>query len=140
RVLFRSDRRNAEADATMSLEAAIRAELLDHQEIRDIVGERILLGRVPEEFALPAITAQMISERSLQTLRGLTDVREAAYRLDLWAEDDVTVRRLLDLCRRALVGRDRKSTRLNSSHVKISYAVFCLKKKTNSRERRAALT
>src|SRR5690606_41579173 len=26
-------------------------------------------------------------------------------------------------------GGDRKSTRLNSSHVKISYAVFCLKKK-----------
>src|SRR5690606_39970969 len=26
--------------------------------------------------------------------------------------------------------QDRKSTRLNSSHVKISYAVFCLKKKT----------
>src|SRR5690606_41787562 len=35
----------------------------------------------------------------------------------------------------ARIGRDdhtldRKSTRLNSSHVKISYAVFCLKKKT----------
>src|SRR5690606_41883619 len=28
-------------------------------------------------------------------------------------------------------GGDRKSTRLNSSHVKISYAVFCLKKKTD---------
>src|SRR5690606_41946321 len=27
---------------------------------------------------------------------------------------------------------DRKSTRLNSSHVKISYAVFCLKKKKNN--------
>src|SRR5690625_6307392 len=27
------------------------------------------------------------------------------------------------------VNRDRKSTRLNSSHVAISYAVFCLKKK-----------
>src|SRR6266496_4132038 len=27
------------------------------------------------------------------------------------------------------VARDRKSTRLNSSHVEISYAVFCLKKK-----------
>src|SRR5690625_6814288 len=27
--------------------------------------------------------------------------------------------------------RDRKSTRLNSSHVAISYAVFCLKKKIN---------
>src|SRR5690606_40229655 len=30
----------------------------------------------------------------------------------------------------SLTGLDRKSTRLNSSHVKISYAVFCLKKKT----------
>src|SRR5204863_9321357 len=28
-----------------------------------------------------------------------------------------------------LIGLDRKSTRLNSSHVEISYAVFCLKKK-----------
>src|SRR5690606_41992466 len=28
---------------------------------------------------------------------------------------------------------DRKSTRLNSSHVKISYAVFCLKKKKNDK-------
>src|SRR3712207_7781286 len=28
---------------------------------------------------------------------------------------------------------DRKSTRLNSSHANISYAVFCLKKKTNPR-------
>src|SRR2546430_11556407 len=28
-------------------------------------------------------------------------------------------------------GRDRKSTRLNSSHSQISYAVFCLKKKKN---------
>src|SRR5688572_32674578 len=29
-------------------------------------------------------------------------------------------------------GTDRKSTRLNSSHSQISYAVFCLKKKKNS--------
>src|SRR3712207_8932112 len=29
-------------------------------------------------------------------------------------------------------GRDRKSTRLNSSHANISYAVFCLKKKNKS--------
>src|SRR5690606_40571612 len=33
---------------------------------------------------------------------------------------------------------DRKSTRLNSSHVKISYAVFCLKKKTRSERRTTA--
>src|SRR5207253_9690737 len=34
------------------------------------------------------------------------------------------------LVRQGLRTRDRKSTRLNSSHVAISYAVFCLKKKT----------
>src|SRR5690606_42058515 len=33
------------------------------------------------------------------------------------------------LCPGLCAARDRKSTRLNSSHVKISYAVFCLKKK-----------
>src|SRR5699024_10034477 len=32
--------------------------------------------------------------------------------------------------------QDRKSTRLNSSHVSISYAVFCLKKKNKTDERR----
>src|SRR3712207_7938761 len=43
----------------------------------------------------------------------------------------------LGQCRRHVVGaqvgeglQDRKSTRLNSSHANISYAVFCLKKKT----------
>src|SRR5438309_2805533 len=36
------------------------------------------------------------------------------------------------LLKAAMFGsRDRKSTRLNSSHSSISYAVFCLKKKTN---------
>src|SRR5690606_41991162 len=31
--------------------------------------------------------------------------------------------------------QDRKSTRLNSSHVKISYAVFCLKKKKHTKKK-----
>src|SRR3989442_8992166 len=35
---------------------------------------------------------------------------------------------------------DRKSTRLNSSHVRISYAVFCLKKKKRKREQLARMT
>src|SRR5947199_1065440 len=38
-------------------------------------------------------------------------------------------RYFLDLLGRNLVWVDRKSTRLNSSHLGISYAVFCLKKK-----------
>src|SRR5699024_1453124 len=32
--------------------------------------------------------------------------------------------------------RDRKSTRLNSSHVSISYAVFCLKKKNKNKKKK----
>src|SRR5256885_8858527 len=43
------------------------------------------------------------------------------------AESDVRRRPASDKERR--VGGDRKSTRLNSSHLVISYAVFCLKKK-----------
>src|SRR3712207_6981336 len=35
--------------------------------------------------------------------------------------------------RHVAFGRDRKSTRLNSSHANISYAVFCLKKKRQRR-------
>src|SRR2546430_5054702 len=42
-----------------------------------------------------------------------------------------TARRLPFGCT-ATTLRDRKSTRLNSSHSQISYAVFCLKKKKNS--------
>src|SRR5690606_28974638 len=36
---------------------------------------------------------------------------------------------VVEVYRNGLEKQDRKSTRLNSSHVKISYAVFCLKKK-----------
>src|SRR5690349_23773692 len=36
--------------------------------------------------------------------------------------------------------RDRKSTRLNSSHVEISYAVFCLKKKKKKKKNKRSTT
>src|SRR2546430_7195012 len=39
------------------------------------------------------------------------------------------IRHVERVAREVAVGRDRKSTRLNSSHSQISYAVFCLKKK-----------
>src|SRR5437870_11412479 len=38
----------------------------------------------------------------------------------------------------AFLNADRKSTRLNSSHVAISYAVFCLKKKNTERSLRTS--
>src|SRR6266511_5934966 len=45
------------------------------------------------------------------------------------AENARRLRRFFYFERRLMQALDRKSTRLNSSHVKISYAVFCLKKK-----------
>src|SRR5579871_6492943 len=69
-------------------------------------------------------------------LRGRLDQRRARS-----ASSGASVRSSRALChaehweqsayRTAAGERDRKSTRLNSSHVEISYAVFCLKKKTN---------
>src|SRR5206468_6077808 len=38
------------------------------------------------------------------------------------------------------IARDRKSTRLNSSHDQISYAVFCLKKKKKKQKKKSLLT
>src|SRR5690606_41685294 len=52
-----------------------------------------------------------IFDAAVAAIPGLGEVRRAQLRLGLPPEGD------------------RKSTRLNSSHVKISYAVFCLKKK-----------
>src|SRR3712207_7279270 len=52
-------------------------------------------------------------------------------RLDVVLRDLGVVHRVPDDRHHGVLGRDRKSTRLNSSHANISYAVFCLKKKMN---------
>src|SRR5690349_24921209 len=44
---------------------------------------------------------------------------------------DILAQKAKDVENVLQVKADRKSTRLNSSHVEISYAVFCLKKKNN---------
>src|SRR5690554_7096687 len=55
------------------------------------------------------------------------------YRDCRFLQNDDRAQSALPLIREAIrnrqPSRDRKSTRLNSSHVRISYAVFCLKKK-----------
>src|SRR5206468_6874300 len=73
-------------------------------------------------------------ERFLHDRGGLVDHR-ANFTRELVGQqvgdpDESAASRLVgeDLHRRVVV-RDRKSTRLNSSHDQISYAVFCLKKK-----------
>src|SRR5207245_4179823 len=58
----------------------------------------------------------------------------------VWRKLSDSVVRLLMRCRLSFSAfsdslRDRKSTRLNSSHGSISYAVFCLKKKTKMQDK-----
>src|SRR5690625_5904770 len=55
----------------------------------------------------------------------LSKLEDATYNIQL-SRDDL---RLSNDENELIFKRDRKSTRLNSSHVAISYAVFCLKKK-----------
>src|SRR5947209_3723449 len=55
---------------------------------------------------------------------------------ELIVPDVIDLQRRIDSCARALARQllDRKSTRLNSSHANISYAVFCLKKKKKNKK------
>src|SRR5690625_6854094 len=65
---------------------------------------------------------------SLAVISGSSGNREQRERLYLSLFEEQRARGIL----LASTGGDRKSTRLNSSHVAISYAVFCLKKKSHS--------
>src|SRR5438874_6424130 len=79
--------------------------------------------RPPPRSTLFPYTTLFRSEQHLERLR---DPRVG----DVLALDD----RLVHLHAAIVKGEDRKSTRLNSSHVEISYAVFCLKKKTEGKK------
>src|SRR5699024_12426749 len=61
--------------------------------------------------------------------------RGAVYRESRCGVRDESPDQTFDIqhARNRCVHRDRKSTRLNSSHVSISYAVFCLKKKKQAK-------
>src|SRR5690606_9404868 len=73
-----------------------------------------------------------IVENVLQLSRR-TATRSERIELNRWLGTFVTdfSQSCQEPCELRLEPQDRKSTRLNSSHVKISYAVFCLKKKNN---------
>src|SRR5256885_16207121 len=75
----------------------------------------LMIRRPPRSTLFPYTT--------LFRSRGVLDVRERAQRDHL-----AFFRAHVDIADRV----DRKSTRLNSSHLVISYAVFCLKKKKKS--------
>src|SRR5699024_5541376 len=83
--------------------------------------------RTPEECAAVAETdvAAALSQLDLTFLGGNKQLVDEA-RAKLYATWRVSLQKNFD----KFIDSDRKSTRLNSSHVSSSYAVFCLKNKT----------
>src|SRR5437667_1775224 len=90
-----------------------------------------MIRRPPRSTLFPYTTLF----RSARFDRGIEQAREGVH--DVVRRDFSAVMELDALAERERPGeaeksrRDRKSTRLNSSHITISYAVFCLKKKNN---------
>src|SRR2546427_6973321 len=76
-----------------------------------------MIRRPPRSTLFPYTTLFRSTWEADRSLSGASSGRNPAH-----------VERTSGGARRAL-GKDRKSTRLNSSHSQISYAVFCLKKK-----------
>src|SRR5690606_42077435 len=108
---------------------------LELVEGRRLAGDTPLLAVAAEAGAVEAVTEGIehvalddIADRHRDRLAGVTDLGatdQAVGGLHRDGAHDVVTEVLGDLEGQ----RYRKSTRLNSSHEKISYAVFCLKKK-----------
>src|SRR5690606_42110527 len=98
----------------------------------------LLILRPPRSTLFPYTTLfrsrQLVLPMLLEEALAVNPVRHADHGERAVGEMRQHVRRnLREIPEEVALGiGDRKSTRLNSSHVKISYAVFCLKKKTNT--------
>src|SRR5947209_10983971 len=92
-----------------------------------------MIRRPPRSTLFPYTTLFRSQDVSAQTIAE-SRLHENAHSLQL-VENNVDAV-LWTVGRRAL---DRKSTRLNSSHANISYAVFCLKKKKENIETRRTI-
>src|SRR5690606_5076397 len=94
-----------------------RLELLLYEYQTDAMLEQLQGGGIDVGILALPVTSDALAERQLfdePFVVAVPEQHELARRRSVKAQD---------------LNGDRKSTRLNSSHVKISYAVFCLKKK-----------
>src|SRR5690606_19644169 len=100
--------------------------LLDHRGHQELPVQQVRnLVPLPEGGELGELPGAFLGEGDIH--RGTAQLVPAQMGVgQIGAGEDRLAEGILDL----QLGRDRKSTRLNSSHVKISYAVICLKKKT----------
>src|SRR2546430_11200230 len=111
-----ADRRDAGARTVPTIAAGVVAG----------VAAVVLLGWLLDSEPLKAVIA------GRATMKPNTAIAFVLAAVSLWLQRGSPAH---PLERRVALGcaTDRKSTRLNSSHSQISYAVFCLKKKTTSR-------
>src|SRR5258705_13726101 len=105
-----------------------------------IIGQRLIQVRVASTFLLRSAQPPIHEVEG----RVVRELRRVGKRIAIGVENDLWLVLHLMIAGRlhwrppqaSLAGRgnlDRKSTRLNSSHLGISYAVFCLKKKTTKK-------
>src|SRR3712207_7323069 len=88
-----------------------------------------MIRRPPRSTLFPYTTLF----RSRGVAAALDDLEELVEAHPVSIVDERHAHLALETARQvARADADRKSTRLNSSHANISYAVFCLKKKTNN--------
>src|SRR3989442_9241900 len=97
-----------------------RVAIIDHGKVIALGTPRELKQRSAGTTRIEVLLARPESDGALCQLEGVTDCREIEGRYVLHSTRPPQT---------IVECRDRKSTRLNSSHVRISYAVFCLKKK-----------
>src|SRR5699024_11928400 len=90
---------------------------LSKQKLRNLIGDENNWAEAP------GVYKQLVNDRVFQ----FRDIRQYEQLIQLLIKV-----RTPKLSKEAFRPSDRKSTRLNSSHVSISYAVFCLKKKTKT--------
>src|SRR3712207_8833178 len=95
-----------------------------------------MIRRPPRSTLFPYTTLFRSKTRRLHNRYYGKTMRNAVRKLRATTDKDEAVAmfpgvtKMLDKLAKRNIIQDRKSTRLNSSHANISYAVFCLKKKT----------
>src|SRR5207249_11473834 len=96
----------------------------------------VMLPRPPRSTLFPYTTLFRSAPTMTALLAGSIDYKVDVVNTTLpqARAGKVKVLAVTSAKRIALMPEDRKSTRLNSSHVSISYAVFCLKKKKKKKE------
>src|SRR6266513_3405395 len=103
-------------------------EKLDCSRSRRLLGGGMREATVTHRLSNPGALFQLV-EAKYQNDVLLADLRSSFNLCGYVALPHLFCPESFDLLREEVQNLDRKSTRLNSSHVSISYAVFCLKKK-----------